>query len=474
MIRFNTKMFDQTLRSIAVVDVGFTNTKVVQFNPSGKVIGGRKVASFHRVGKVYREIDVEPSISFCQHALRDLDAETPIDVIVPCAHGAAIACLNAGGYLAFPIMDYTSEPPADLVAAYRLIEPPFSEVYGPLLPMALTHGLQLYWQSKAYPQEFRGITKILPLIQYVAYRLSGVAVSEISGLSCQSHLMNINTGEPSSLAIAQGWAQHYAPRAKAWETIGKLQPSIAGADFRGGGRVLAGVHDSNANYLRYLAAGCQNFTLLSSGTWIIGFDTDAKINRLDHTLDTVTNTDVFGRAVACCRFFGGQEFAIVAKGSDGALATVDALQELIERKVFALPSFTDSGGPMPGSGAGGRIIGPMMETPAHRASLASLYCALMVDQSLNAIQSKSAIIVDGPFAKNHLFLAVLAALRPQQSISASTLSEGTTAGAACLGLMPNGKLPDLPLILSAIPPIEANGLADYARHWLRLSTSSKL
>ena len=43
--------------------------------------------------------------------------------------------------------------------------------------------------------------------------------------------------------------------AKAWETVGTLRSEFLGQGFRGRGAVLAGVHDSNANYLRYLAAG---------------------------------------------------------------------------------------------------------------------------------------------------------------------------------------------------------------------------
>ena len=66
--------------------------------------------------------------------------------------------------------------------------------------------------------------------------------------------------------------------------------------------MLAGVHDSNANYLRYLAAGQKKFTLLSSGTWIIGFDTETRLENLIEEKDTVSNTDVFGNHVAAAGF----------------------------------------------------------------------------------------------------------------------------------------------------------------------------
>ena len=95
-----------------------------------------------------------------------------------------------------------------------------------------------------------------------------------------------------------------------------------GRNFRGSGKVLAGVHDSNANYLRYLAGGQKKFTLLSTGTWIIGFDTEAKLEFLVQEKDTVSNTDVFGNQVACSLFFGGREFEIVSEGAPGEAAAI--------------------------------------------------------------------------------------------------------------------------------------------------------
>ena len=79
------------------------------------------------------------------------------------------------------------------------------------------------------------------------------------------------------VARLRGWDKLFAPWAKAWEVIGPLKPQFRKDHFRGHGRVLAGIHDSSGNYLRYLAGGRKHFTLLSTGTWIIGFDTDTGI-----------------------------------------------------------------------------------------------------------------------------------------------------------------------------------------------------
>jgi sugar (pentulose or hexulose) kinase len=457
------------LRGIAVVDAGKTNTKVILFNGAGKPLATRTVASLNHEGPPYRTIDPTPLVGLCRTALAELDAILPIDVVVPCAHGAALACLAADGSLALPVMDYTSEPPTRIVADYRLVEPPFEEVFGPLLPMALTHALQLYWQAKVFPAEFARVKTVVPWIQYVAYLLSGKLVTEISSMSCQSQLMNVQNNTLSSLVHGQGWDRFFPPLAKAWDAVGNLKAEFKGADFRGKGQVLAGVHDSNANYLRYLAGGQKKFTLLSTGTWIIGFDTEAQVETLNREKDMVSNTDVFGKLVACCRFFGGKEFEVLGEGASGDVASLDAVQKLIDQATMALPSFSDGGGPVPHVGGKGKIIGQNPLTPEEKSSLASLYCALMVSESLDAIGSMDDVIVDGPFSKNKVFLQVLAALRKGQKVLASDLRDGTTAGAACLGLMPDGVLPHIDLSLAHIAPVNIKGFDDYRTAWQKLA-----
>lgn len=463
-------MAEEALRGIAVVDVGATNSKIVLFDSSGKILAERKTASRHVKGPLYPHLDPAPLISFCAKYLPELDEVMPIDAIVPSAHGAAIACLAANGSLALPVMDYMAEPPPEIIEAYRKSEPPFSEVFGPLLPMALTHGMQLFWQQTEFPEKFENVRTILPWIQYVGFLLSGKRVIEIASMSCQSQLMDVRDNSFSSLARLHGWDKLFAPWAKAWEVIGPLKPQFRKDHFRGRGRVLAGIHDSSGNYLRYLAGGRQHFTLLSTGTWIIGFDTDTGITELDPERDTVTNTDIFGKPVACCRFMGGREFEILSRGAPAEAASFKALGEIIAQETFALPSFTDSGGPMPGTGNKGRVTGPAPSNEEERASLAALYCALMVDRSLAAVKSRSDIIVDGPFAQNPVFLSVLATLRPRQRVLASQLRDGTTAGAMILALMTaTGQIPELALSLDPVEPLALATITDYAEKWRKLT-----
>ena len=459
----------ETPRGIVTVDVGYTNTKLVLFDSECRPVAERKIASHHVAGPPYRQIDPEPVVAFCREMLPALDRILPVDAIVPSAHGAALACLDAAGGLALPVMDYTSEPPAEIVADYKRIMPAFDEAYCTLLPMALTHALQLYWQSRAWPDDFARVTTVIPWMQYIGFRLSGRAVTEISSMSCQTHLMDTRHQTLSSTVRRCGWETLFPPMAKAWETIGTLLPAFRGTAFRGEGRVLGGVHDSTANFMRYVCAGIDHFTLVSTGTWSISFDPATSLESLDPRRDTNTNTDVLGRTVCCSRFFGGKEFEVVAGDAPAEAATMDVVADLVRRGTMALPSFTDSGGPVPGTGGKGRISGLPPASAAERSSLAALYCAQMVCEQLDAVESHADIIVDGPFSQNGVLMAVLAQLRPGQRVFSSDLRDGTTVGAASLALIDDGRLPTLALKLNHVVQADIAGLSEYHAKWKEIA-----
>ena len=454
-------------RGTLVLDVGSTNTKLVLFDGAGRLLAERRIESRHVAGPPYQHLDPEPALALLAKTLPDFDALAPVDVIVPCAHGSALALLDDQGELALPVMDYFAEPPAAIAAAYREIAPPFSEVFCPTNPMALTLGLQLFWQATEFPEEFARVRTILPWGQYFAWRMSGRAVSGNTELGAQTQLVDVANNRFSSLARARGWEKLFAPPARPYDTLGPLKPEFVNTPLTGRLEIKAGIHDSNANYLRYLAAGLGDFTLLSTGTWIIIFDTKSGLAGLDPSRDTATNTDLFSRPVACSRFMGGQEITAIEAGAPTGSGTAEALSLLIGRGTFALPSFSDSGGPMPGSGGRGRIVGPPPQTDAERSALGALYCALMVDQSLDAVGSVSDIIVDGPFGENALFTAALAALRAPQRVLKSDLRDGTAAGAALLAnISGEADMPRLSLDLTPVAPLADPRLLTYREAWL--------
>jgi sugar (pentulose or hexulose) kinase len=448
---------------IAVVDVGATNTRVVLLDQDLREVASRKTETGHRPGPPYLHIDSEPLLAFVKRAITELDQIGPVGTVSVSAFGATIACLDQDGALVLPVMDYLAEAPAEVDAGYARIAPPFAEVFSVTSPGALTLGKQLYWLETLHPDAFARIATILPWSGYIAQRLGGGPATEVSNLGVFTHLLDVKSGGWSSLVRARGWDRLFPPRRPAWEVTGTF-PGL-----RGAGDILTGIHDSNANWLRYMAGQGGTFTLVSTGTFVIGLDSGGDLAGLDPDCDTFSFTDIFGRPVACARFYGGYELNRLLDGAPIDAASLPGLAAVIGNGSFALPAFSDTGGPIANRGKRGRITGATVETPEQRASLAILYYALMVDRMLAALRSGATILIDGPAAQSPLIPGLIAALRPGQPVLTSAQSEGTTLGAGVLARMKgNGQLPHIDSTLIPRPALALDGLQGYRDRWLDL------
>ena len=330
------------------------------------------------------------------------------------AFGSTLGCVDEAGALATPVMDYLAEPPAEIVEGYAKIAPPFSEVFCNTSPVALSLGRQLFWLETGFPEAFARVRSIMTWSQYLAFRLGGRPDQRDHGFRRVHSASRRAEGRVlfrrSPARLGGSIRADDSRLGGHWRTEAEFRPPA----FSGRGRILCGVHDSDANYLRYLAAGLNELALLSTGTFIIGFESRTDVLRLDPDRETFSFINVFGRPVGCCRFFGGGEFDKLLAGASPSAASATEIEAIMARSTFALPSFSDTGGPFAGSGDRGRIEGPFAGAPAERASLATLYTALMTSEALDALESRSPIVVDGPFARNELFCSLLAALRPRQ------------------------------------------------------------
>jgi sugar (pentulose or hexulose) kinase len=450
---------------VAVLDVGKTNVKLVAVAPDGRLLSSRSAPNEVRTGEPYPSCDTEHIWRWMMAALADLGERFTIAAIVPTSYGSTAALIDHAD-LVLPILDYEADPPPPIAAAYAEIAPWFEECCCPINPGGLTLARQLFWQSRAFPDEFAQARWILPFAQYWAWGLAGVPASEVTSLGAQTQLFDPRARDFSSLARREGWAARFPPLRHAWDVLGPLQFEVARTcalpvDIP----VLCGIHDSNANFARYLAAGLDDFTLISSGTWLITFQPGLPLERLDPLRDTVSNSDLLGRPVACARSMGGREYAAIA-GPDARVIDPDPteVEALVAAGTMGLPSFTDSGGPFPGTGGKGRIVDPAPQSPRARAALASLYVALMADVGLDLMGSRHRVIVDGGFADNRLFLGLLAALRPEQPVAVSPERAGTAVGAALLWGWAERAAP-VRLELTPVAPLQVSGLAEYARRW---------
>jgi sugar (pentulose or hexulose) kinase len=239
--------------------------------------------------------------------------------------------------------------------------------------------------------------------------------------------------------------------------------------------ILSGVHDSNANMFRYKAAGMADASILSTGTWMIGFQRGLALDKLDATRGMVLNTDIDGENVPSTLIATGREFELIRREHNAADAAVlAALPILLAQGTLALPSFVGDDGLFPGAAHRGRIIGPLPDTPAEWQGLAVLYAAFSANRCLDALGSSKLIVVDGGFAANLPFARCLAALRPSQSVLVSQSRDGTALGAALLWRRFSRTLPVSSVVLEAATPLGEDGFKPSAisaayRSWIAFS-----
>ena len=253
--------------------------------------------------------------------------------------------------------------------------------------------------------------------------------SEATSLGAHTDLWRPRQGDLSSMVDKLGWRRLFPPMRKAWDTLGTLKSEIAAATgLSSNVRIVCGAHDSNASLVPHLLSRREPFTVISTGTWVIIMAVGGTA-RLDPDADMLANVNVRGEPVPTARFMGGREYAVLA-GDAPADADEADVNAVIDSGTFALPAFSDQGGPF--ASRKGVIEGPALTTPKARAALATLYSALMTAHTLRRLEAPGDLIVEGGFTRAPAFAAVLARLMPAREVLIAPMSAGAAAGAAML------------------------------------------
>lgn len=431
---------DRTYRHVAIIDIGKTNSKVALVGAGdGSELALRTHANATKSEDPYPHLDAPGIWDFVCDALSALNREAPIDAIAITAHGSAGAFIDGdpeGDGLTLPILDYEFGGPDELASEYAAIRPSFSETLSPSLPAGLNLGAQIFWQERRFPKEFEAAQAYVNYPQYLAWRLSGVAATEMCSMGAHSDMWNPRKLAWSSLVEKCGWRRKLAPLRPAFDRLGPVRPALVKQlALHGDTAVHCGIHDSSASLLPHLKQRAPPFAVVSTGTWVVLFAVGGDIERLDPARDTLANVSAFGDPVPCARFMGGREFELLTGREKTASSRAD-LDRVLSEQIMALPTFTPGVGPFP-HGKGRWNVDPAVVSPGQTQAAASLYLALMTAESLTCAGASGPVVVEGPFAGNNIFCSALAAItgRPVEPSHSGT---GTTIGAL---MTATGRLP---------------------------------
>ncbi|MEL6465306.1 MAG: FGGY-family carbohydrate kinase [Pseudomonadota bacterium] len=416
---------------VAVVDIGKTNAKLVLVDRDTLA----ELATLTRPNTVlpgppWPHFDVDGHWSFLLDGLRQFQAAFGIDAISVTTHGACVALLDRNGDLAAPILDYEHTGPDVLADSYAAIRPSFTETGSPKLAGGLNIGAQLFWQFEVDP-DLRGRTaQIVTYPQFWGARLTGATATDITSLGCHTDLWNPHLGDFSALVGTLELTDKVAPVRKPSDILGTLRPEIAEqTGLPKETPVACGIHDSNASLLPYVLRRTPPFSVISTGTWVIAMSIGGKAVRLDPDRDTLCNVTALGQPAPSARFMGGREHDLATGGSYPEPTFAD-LRDIVSEGVMLLPALAPDTGPFKGCRSTWLGPEPMVGTGKRGAAVA-LYLALVTAECLSNIDHDGAIIVEGPFATNTLYLEMLSISTCSQ-VYRSSGTTGTSAGAAML------------------------------------------
>ena len=224
----------------------------------------------------------------------------------------------------------------------------------------------------------------------------------------------------------------FAPIRKASDCLGTICPEIAAqTGLREDVRAYCGIHDSNASLLPHLFSRAAPFTVVSTGTWVIAMAIGGRAVQLDPARDTLLGVNALGDPVPTARFMGGREYAVLTDHLSGPPTEADVAAVLTDR-IFHLPSVQAGSGPFMDQRA--EWLCSEETPPGQRLAAASFYLALMTATCLELIGADGVTIVEGPFARNDLFVRMLAAASDRGVLPNIAGGAGTSLGAALLVL----------------------------------------
>lgn len=452
-------------RHIAVIDIGKTNAKLALVDLSTLTeIAVVTRPNIVQPGPPYPHYDVDGHWAFLLDALATFHRDHRVDAISVTTHGACAALLESSGTLAAPILDYEHTYPAEIIDAYEAIKPDFAQTGSPKLAGGLTIGAQLHWLF-ATDHTLKGRTaQIVTYPQYWGHRLTGVTATDITSIGCHTDLWNPYEGTFSELPMKLDIADKIATVRRPSDILGPILPQIAEATgLAPDTPVCVGIHDSNASLYPHVVSQGGPVSVVSTGTWVIvmSMKADGAI-ALDPTRDTLVNVNAREQAVASARFMGGREYEVIQQGQPINPTDQDVMT-VLERQTMLLPSIESGSGPFQGRRIQWHGVEPDVGTGQRSAAL-SFYLALMTGTCLNLVGGAGPTIVEGPFARNPEYLAMLQAVTTRPVLTNAAVT-GTSIGAAML-FGDDEFPPELDQIDTALP---LDALRNYADQWLVLA-----
>lgn len=428
-------------KHIAIFDIGKTHKKLLLFDEQLKVVYQQEEKFPTTLDDDGFECDdIERIENWIQSSLKALlsTKEYNIQALNFSTYGATLVFLDREGKRLSPVYNYLKEIP-------ETIQNGLFERYGgksefcrktasPPLGLLLNSGIQILWFREKHPRLFNSRDSILHFPQYLSYLFTGKVVYEPTSIGCHTFLWDFDKNDYHQWLQDEG-IQFSEPQSNSLA----IGTSFEGTRFLTG----IGIHDSSASLIPYIRGSREKFILVSAGTWSIN------MNPFNHTpltseeleKDCLAYLSINRKPVKSSRLFMGHIHDVNVKHlcnwykvPENTYKEVeidkDLLREWLESdksRQFFKNGLTDS------------FVDTSVDL-SRFSDFSEAYHRLMFDLThLNedAIRLISipedgvqSVYVSGGFARNPIFMHVLASFFPEKKVYTSEIDNSSALGAA--------------------------------------------
>lgn len=425
---------------IAVFDIGKTNKKFILFDAGMKLV--------HQEEEKFPEIsdddgfpceDMDKLESWMHGCLSDLlkSGTYVIKALNFSTYGATLMYIGNHGKRLTPVYNYLKPMPEGVLHGFYEtwggVEEFCRKTASPALGM-LNSGLQILWLKRKKNDLFSKVKEILHFPQYVSYCFTVKVASEYTSIGCHTALWDFDN-------------HRYHPWLKA-ENILLPQPvpNSTVYDVLIESRLVKtgiGIHDSSASLVPYFKGTGEQFILISTGTWCIFMNpfnkeplTTSQLRR-----DTLCYMSIQQQQVKSSRLFLGhihdvnveklnKHFGVVREHYKTIKTTSEKVSRLLMNRKGRV--FFRQGVPADYVDSSVSLSQFLTFADAYHQLMADLVdlCLESLDLIMPAEDHTKTVYISGGFARNELFVRILAARLPGKKVYTSEIDNATALGAA--------------------------------------------
>jgi sugar (pentulose or hexulose) kinase len=427
---------------IAVFDVGKTNKKLLLFDYNLKLVLEQEIRVPEKRDDDGFECDnIELIEKWIRESINKLVHSEKYDLTALnfATYGATIVYLDANGRRITPVYNYLKpideKIPERLYRSYGGQDEFCRRTASPALGM-LNSGIQILWLKTAKPEVFSKVRYILHFPQYISYLISGKICSEHTSIGCHTGLWDFDNMKYHQWVTDQ---ELDLPEPVPVGTFTEVV--IDGKRIKVG----IGIHDSSSSLAPYFTGNKGKFLLISSGTWCINMNPfnneKLSVEQLDN--DCLCYMSIARQPVKSSRLFLGNMHETGVRMLNDHFRTTEDFYKNVKYDQDLIKMLKDrySGDRRAffNSGPGSREFKERIDLFDFK-SFDEGYHQLMSELSDLTYEAISLILpnkddtenlyITGGFAKNKIFLKLIAKSFLSKKVYTSEISNSTALGAA--------------------------------------------